>query len=127
LIHDGDSKFSVRGDEVLRQMGTKPLRLPYRSPDLNSVAERWILTARTECLDRIIVLNERHLRWALDGFVRYYNERRPHRTKGLQLLSGGADSSQVGQVARRPVLGGLINDYYRKAARSRSTSHDAPG
>jgi len=82
----------------------------------NSVAERWILTVRTECLDDIIVLNERHLHWALDNFVRYYNERRPHRTKGLRLLSGERDVPQVGQVVRHPILGGLINDYHRKAA-----------
>ena len=116
LIHDRDSKFTVRGDDVLRQMGTKPLRLPHQSPDLNSVAERWVLSARSECLDHVIILNERHLRWALDGFVRYYNERRPHRGKGLRLLSGDHDFTQVGEVARRPVLGGLTNDYYRKAA-----------
>jgi hypothetical protein len=54
LIHDRDSKFTAHGDEVLRRMGAKPVRLPYPSPDLNSVAERWVLSARSECLDHII-------------------------------------------------------------------------
>jgi len=116
LIHDRDGKFAPYADEVLRSMGTKPLRLPERSPLLNAHCERWIRSARSECLDHIIILNERHLRWALDGFVRYYNDRRPHRAKGLRLLSGDADFPQVGEVVRRPILGGLINDYYRKAA-----------
>jgi transposase InsO family protein len=116
LIHDRDGKFAPHAGEVLRGMGTKPIRLPVRSPLLSAHCERWIRSARDECLDHIIILNERHLRWALGNFVRYYNERRPHRAKGLRLLSGHADFRQVGEVARRPILGGLINDYYRKAA-----------
>lgn len=43
-------------------------------------------------------------------------ERRPHCARALTLLSGGPDFPQVGQVVRRPTLGGLINDYYREAA-----------
>ena len=73
-------------------------------------------TVREECLDRVIVLNEKHLRWALREFVRYYNERRPHRSLGLRPPDGPVESSGEGEVLRRQVLGGLVNDYYRKAA-----------
>ena len=45
-----------------------------------------------------------------------YNERRPHRSKGLGVLTGNTDFPQVGKVARRSILGGLVNDYFRKAA-----------
>ena len=68
------------------------------------------------CLDHIIILNQRHLRWALDHFVRYYNERRPHRSLGLASPEGPAEYPSEGEVVRRQVLGGLINDYHRKAA-----------
>lgn len=80
LIHDRDGKFTAYGDDLLRAMGTEPLLLPPRSPNLNGRAERWIRSARTECLGHIIMLNERHLRWALTEFIRYYNARRPHRS-----------------------------------------------
>ena len=78
----------------------------------NDRAERWVRTARSECLDHIIILSEGHLRWAIEEFVRYYNARRPHRPLELRPPDGPVD----GRVDRRKVLGGLINDYHRKAA-----------
>jgi putative transposase len=71
LIHDRDGKFAPRADELLRPKGTKPVLLPPRSPNLNGRTERWIRSAKAECLDHIIILNERHLRWALGEFIRY--------------------------------------------------------
>jgi putative transposase len=116
LIHDRDSRFTVHADELLRAVGTKAVLLPPRSPDLNGRAERWIRTVRNECLDHIIVLNERHLRWALTEFVRYYNARRPHRSLQLRPPDGPVASSLQGTVVRRKILGGLISDYHRAAA-----------
>jgi putative transposase len=75
-----------------------------------------VRTVRGECLDRVIVLNENHLRWVLREFIRYYNERRPHRSLDLRPPHGPVESSGEGTVIRHQVLGGLINDYYRKAA-----------
>ena len=116
LLHDRDSKFTAHADGLLRTQGTKPVRLPARSPNLNAHAERWIRTVGEECLDRIIMLNESHLRWVLTEFIRYYNERRPHRSLGLKVPEGPVEYPREGEVARRQVLGGLINDYYRKTA-----------
>jgi putative transposase len=116
LIHDRDSKFTRHADELLRGMGTEPVLLPPRSPNLNGRAERWIRSARTECLDHIIILNERHLRWALGEFMRYYNARRPHRSLQLRPPDGPVVSTSEGKVVRRKILGGLISDYYREAA-----------
>ncbi|GAG04335.1 unnamed protein product, partial [marine sediment metagenome] len=103
-------------DGLLRTQGVQPIQLPVRSPNLNAHAERWIRTVREECLDRIIVLNERHLRWVLNQFVYYCNQRRPHRSLKLQVPDGPRVYCREGNVARRQVLGGLINDYYREAA-----------
>jgi heme exporter protein D len=95
---------------------TATLRLPVLSPNLNAHAERWVRTVRQECLDRHIILNEHHLRWALRQFVRYYNRRRPHRSLQLHAPDGPRAYPREGEVARRQILGGLINDYYREAA-----------
>ena len=73
-------------------------------------------TVREECLSRVIVLDENHLRWVLTQFVRYYNERRPHRSLDLRPPDGPAESPGEGEVIRRQVLGGLVNDYHREAA-----------
>lgn len=87
-----------------------------QSPNLKAYAERWVRTVREECLDHIIVLNESHVRWVLKRFVRYYNERRPHRSLDLRPPNGPVESLKEGEVGCRKVLGGLIKDYYRKAA-----------
>ena len=116
LIHDRDSKYTRHADSLLEDVGTKVIRLPVRSPDLNGYAERWIRSLRQECLDRIIILNEAHLRWVLDEYVRYYNRRRPHQS--LQHLPPDAPDvyPREGRTIARPVLGGIITDYGRLAA-----------
>jgi transposase InsO family protein len=116
LIHDRDDKFTAHADGLLSAAGTRVILLPPRSPDLNGHAERRIRTLREECLDRIIILNERHLRWVLREFVRYYNRRRPHRTLRLRAPEARQRYPNRGEVARRRVLGGLTSDYYRLAA-----------
>jgi len=116
LIHDRDEKYTRHADALVEAVGTKVIRLPARSPDLNTFAERWIRTLPGECLDRIIILNEAHLRWVLAEYVRYYNQRRP--LQSLQHLSPEAPEAYPceGSIVSRPVLGGLINDYCRLAA-----------
>ena len=91
------------------------LRLPARSPNLNGYAERWIRSLREECLDRIIILNEAHLRWVLGEYVRYYNQSRPH--QALRHLPPEAPDTypREGHIVARPVLGGLLRDYDRLA------------
>jgi len=89
-------------------------RTPYRAPLANSVAERVLRTFRQERLDRIIVLNQRHLLALLTDSVCYYNRDRPHRTLDLATpmprppMSGGV-------VVSRPILGGLHHVYGRAA------------
>jgi transposase InsO family protein len=116
LIHDRDSKYTLHADSLLEDVGTKVIRLPARSPDLNGYAERWIRSLRQECLDRIIILNEAHLCWVLTEYIRYYNQRRPHQS--LRHLPPEALDvyPSEGEIVTRPVLGGLINDYHRLAA-----------
>jgi len=63
-----------------------------------------------------MILSESHLRWVLREFVRYYNARQPHRALGLHAPAGPRDYPTEGEVACRRVPGGLVNDYYRKAA-----------
>jgi hypothetical protein len=50
------------------------------APRANAIAERWIASARRECLDRMLIINERHLRLVLSENADHYNVHRPHRT-----------------------------------------------
>jgi transposase len=77
LIHDRDSKFTAAFDEVFRSDGIRTIRTPVRAPRANAFIERWIGTVRRECLDRILIVNRRHLERVLPAYIRHYNEHRP--------------------------------------------------
>jgi putative transposase len=113
LLHDHDSKFSRVFDEVFRSEGMKIIRTPIRAPNANAYAERWVGTLRRECLDRILIINRRHLEHVLRLYRRHYNEHRPHRA--LQLLPpNGRDPTPLtapADLRRRDLLGGLIHEY----------------
>jgi transposase InsO family protein len=76
-IHDRDSKFTAAFDEVFRSDGIRTIRTPVRAPRANAFIERWIGTVRRECLDRVLIVNRRHLERVLPVYVRHYNEHRP--------------------------------------------------
>ena len=74
-------------------------------------------TPRTEVTDRMLIFGERHLRLVLTEYARHYNGRRPHRSRELRQPRPDhpvADFSRE-RIKRRPVLGGLINEYERAA------------
>ena len=97
--------------------GIKAVKIPPRSPRANAYAERFVLTARTEITDRMLIYGGRHLRSVLAEYEAHYNGRRPHR--GRQLRPPRADHQVTDiskeRIRRRPVLGGLINEYERAA------------
>jgi putative transposase len=116
LIRDHDTKFTQSFDTVFEASGIEIVNIPYQAPNANAFAERWVRSVREECLDRLIILNERHLRRVLHEYVAYFNERRPHQGLVHDSPLGLEPASNQGTIHRRKVLGGIISDYYREAA-----------
>jgi len=117
LIRDRAGQFTDSFDAALAAAGIQAAKIPPRSPRANAFAERFVLTARTEVTDRMLIFGERHLRTILADYEAHYNGRRPHRSRQLHPPRPDhpvADLSQ-GRIKRRPVLGGLINEYERAA------------
>jgi putative transposase len=98
----------------------KCLRLPARSPDLNSIAERFVLSIKSECLSKLVPLGERHLRRAVSEYVVHYHRERNHQGLGNRLLAPAErvarPANSNAPVERFERLGGLLNFYYRRAA-----------
>ena len=115
LIRDRDQKFPDSFDEVFRGSGLEIIRTPFRAPQANGMAERFVRTVRSECLDWLLILNDQHLERVLDVFADHYNGHRPHRALGLKPphaapVTPAAESRET-SVQRRDRLGGVVHEY----------------
>ncbi len=117
LIHDRDPLFTRAFIEILKSSGTQPIKLPPRSPSLNAYAERFVRSIKDECLDRVVVLGESHLRFLLQEYVEHYHGERNHQGLNNQLLGRAPPpADQDAAVQRRQRIGGLLSYYHREAA-----------
>ena len=101
LILDRDPLYTAAFRRLIRDSGVKPLLLPPRSPNLNAFAERFVLSVKSECLDRIVPLGEAHLRAAVRAFVHHYHEERPHQGLGNELVIPKTTVTGAGPVQCR--------------------------
>jgi putative transposase len=116
LIHDRDPLFTAEFLSTLAETGTKSVKLPPRSPNLNSYAERFVRTKKECCLDRMILFGEDALRAAVKEFVAHYHSERNHQGIGnLLIFPDRRLTGRDGAVRRRSRLGGMLN-YYDRAA-----------
>jgi transposase InsO family protein len=123
LVRDRAGQFTEAFDAVLADAGIKAVKIPPRSPRANAYAERFVLTARTEVTDRMLILGRRHLQTILAQYETHYNGRRPHRSRQLCPpgqttlpptspksgssvgLSLAASSANMSEPPKRPVQG----------------------
>jgi transposase InsO family protein len=122
LIRDRGPNFTASFDAVFQATGTRILRTAVQAPRMNAICERLVGTLRRELLDRVLILGERHLRAVLAEYQEHYNTARPHQgiAQNIPDDEPGAPRATVTdfstqQIRRKPVLGGLINEYARAA------------
>ena len=121
VVCDHDGKFTEEFRVILKSEDIEVVRTAVRAPNQNAYAERFVQSIKTELLDGMIVLGEKHLRYLIQEYVRYYHELRPHEACGHlpPLLAKPPEPvNSVGpeDVLRHELLGGLLAYYQRKAA-----------
>jgi transposase InsO family protein len=116
LIRDRAGQFTGCLDAVFTAAGIRILASPPQAPRANSICERMIGTLRREVFDRLLIVNEHHLRRVLTEYLLHYNTARPHRSLG-QLAPAQADTRPPEinlaeyRIRRKQVLGGLTHEY----------------
>ena len=94
LISDGDTNFRYRFKIVMEAAGIKLMKTPYQAPNANAHAERFVRSIRQECLSRLILFGEGHLRRVIGEYLAHYNLERNHQGIGNELI---ASSSTAGR------------------------------
>jgi putative transposase len=117
LVRDRAGQFTASFDATLAGAGIDTVRIPPRCPRANCFAERFVLTARTELTDRILIFSERHLRSVLTRYGAHYNGRWPHRPRQLRPPRPDHPAPRLDRqrIRRRSILGGLISEYEQAA------------
>jgi len=104
----------------LQTHGVDVTRTAPQQPNQNAFAERFVLSAKTECLDHFVVFGEAHLRHLIAEYEDYYNHQRPHQSLDNRPLSGEppptSETISASKVQSTERLGGLIKHYYHRAA-----------
>jgi putative transposase len=116
LLLDRDPLYTSQFRALLASAGVTPIRLPPSSPNLNAYAERFVRSTKSECLNKLVLLGEGHLRAVVREYVAHYHEERNHQGLAGQLILPPANLNQPGPIVCRERLGGLLRFYHRKAA-----------
>jgi putative transposase len=114
IICDGDTNFRYRFKIVMEAAGIKRIRTPYQAPNANAHAERFVRSIKEECLSRLILFGEAHLRRVIDEYLLHFNHERNHQGLGNELVDGRAVAG-TGPIECSERLGGLLK-FYRRAA-----------
>jgi putative transposase len=116
LIRDRAGQFTGSFDAVFQADGVRILASPPQAPRANAICERMIGTLRRELFDRLLIVNEHHLRQVLTEYLLHYNTARPHRSLGqLAPAQAHARPPEINlaehRIRRQQVLGGLTHEY----------------
>jgi len=122
VIRDRGSNFTRSFDAVFQATGARILRTAVQAPRMNATCERLVGTLRREVLDRVLIVSERHLHAVLAEYQVHYNTARPHQGIAQRVPDGEPDAPRATvtgvdseRIRRKPVLGGLINEYTHAA------------
>ena len=114
LIRDRDKKYATHFSAAAGSI--KEVETPYRAPEANGICERFMGSLRRECMDHILIHDDKHLRRVVTEYTAYFNQERPHQGIG-QRIPNQYDLTRSkptrGQITSKAILGGLHHSYAR--------------
>jgi putative transposase len=117
LLRDRDGSYGERFSQRVKTMGIKEVLTAPRAPWQNPYVERVIGSIRRECLDHVIIFNERHLHRVLSSYLDYYHRSRTHLALDKDCPEGRPiQPVALGNIIAIPQVGGLHHRYQRLAA-----------
>ena len=114
VICDRDAKFTAEFRRILQAVGVRVIRTPRQAPNCNAHAERFVLSIKSECLNRMMFFGEASLRRAVGEYLQHYHRERPHQGRGNETLDSAPRSTE-GELRCTERLGGLLKHYARAA------------
>jgi hypothetical protein len=112
LIHDRDSLYTEQFSQIMKSSGITSKRLPPFMPVMNSFAESFVKTIKTECLNKLIITSKIQLRYVLKNYIFYYNHCRTHSGLGGKMIDP-LPQDKDGEIVEFNHLGGLLRSYRR--------------
>ena len=116
LIRNNDKIYQPSFDDIFESNGTKVARTSIAAPDQNSFIERFVLSLKTECLNRLMIFSKAQLEYAVKEYIEFYNTQRPHQGLDNKIPRPPDKKAQSSEVLCLQRLGGLLKSYERKSA-----------
>ncbi len=113
LIRDRDPFYTEGFIEMLKAGGVKSVKSMPLAPNFSPFVERFIRSIKSECLDRMIILSEAHLRYCIEQYIAHYHTERAHQSLDNTIIEPPPQGT--GDIIRQERLGGLLK-FYRRAA-----------
>ena len=114
LIHDRDPLFTKEFKAILRAGGIRCVKTTVACPNMNPFVERFVRSIKHECLNKMLIFGEKHLRYCTEQFIIHYHQERPHQGIGNNIIEPQPQSKD-GEIVCHERLGGLLKSYRRAA------------
>ncbi len=115
MIHDRDKCFTAQFKTILKDAGIKSVPICFQAPNMNAITERWVLSVKSECINRMIFFGVSSLWRALDEYCAHFHLDRPHQGLRNELITPAPTSNVDGKIIESERLGGLLRSYQRAA------------
>jgi len=116
LIRDRDKKYATRFSVVALGSGIKEVKTPYRTPQANGICERFMGSLRRECIDHVLIYDDKHLVRTVTEYTAYFNQERPHQGIDQRIpdyYEAPKSRPTSGHVTSKSILSGLHHRYSR--------------